>query len=59
MDITGATYSYNLFSSDPTGIKATVDGEEMFIPIDPANRHYEEIIRQVESGQLTISEPNE
>ena len=37
-------------------IKATIDGVEMFVPLDPANRHYAEILRQVEAGVLTIQE---
>jgi len=37
-------------------IKATIDGTEMFVPIDPANRHYAEILRQVKEGTLTIKE---
>lgn len=37
-------------------IKATIDGQEMFVPLDPANRHYSEIMRQVEAGTLTIQE---
>jgi hypothetical protein len=28
----------------------------MSIPINPANRHYAEIMRQVEAGTLTIQE---
>jgi hypothetical protein len=59
MNITEATHSYSLSSPDATGIRATVDEQDMFIPIDPANRHYVEIMRQVEDGQLVISEPNE
>ena len=39
-----------------SGIKATIDGVEMFVPLDPANRHYAEIMRQVESGTLTIAD---
>jgi len=38
------------------GIKATIDGQELSIPLDPNNRHYAEILRQVESGELTIAE---
>jgi hypothetical protein len=41
---------------DNTGIKATIDGTEMSVPLDPANRHYAEIMRQVEAGELTIEE---
>ena len=37
-------------------IKATIDGVEMFVPLDPANRHYAEIMRQVEAGELTIQD---
>ena len=52
MNITSAQYieSYG----DNSGIKATVDGIEMSVPLDPANRHYAEIMRQVEAGTLTI-----
>ena len=38
------------------GINATIDGIEMSVPLDPANRHYAEIMRQVEAGELTIQE---
>jgi len=41
---------------DKIDIKATIDGQEMFVPLDPANRHYAEIMRQVEAGTLTIQE---
>jgi hypothetical protein len=37
-------------------IKAAIDGTEMYVPLDPANRHYAEIMRQVEAGELTIQE---
>jgi len=39
-----------------SSIRATIDGIEMSVPLDPANRHYAEIMRQVEAGTLTISE---
>jgi len=39
-----------------SAIKATIDGIEMSVPLDPANRHYAEIMRQVEAGTLTIEE---
>ena len=38
------------------GIKATIDGVEMFVPLDPENRHYAEILRQVKAGELTIAD---
>jgi len=37
-------------------VKATIDGIEMSVPLDPANRHYAEIMRQVEAGTLTIAD---
>ena len=44
----------------PTGeIYANVDGQEMTVPIETANRHYAEIMRQVEAGTLTILPPDE
>lgn len=41
---------------DSTGINATIDGIQMSIPLDPANRHFSEIMRQVEEGTLVIQE---
>jgi len=37
-------------------IKATIDGQEMFVPISSGNRHYAEILRQVQEGTLTIQD---
>ena len=37
-------------------IKATIEGIEVFVPLDPANRHYAEILKQVEAGTLTIQD---
>ena len=41
---------------DAYAIMVTIDGQEMSVPLDPANRHYAEIMRQVEAGELTIQE---
>ncbi len=35
---------------------AIIDGVEMSVPLDPANRHYAEIMRQVAAGELTIAD---
>ena len=43
-------------SSENTAIKATIDGQELFVPLDPANRHHAEIMRQVDAGTLTIQD---
>jgi len=53
--ITNAQYC-NDKDGNQSGIKATIDGVEMFVPLDPANRHYDEIMRQVEAGELTIQD---
>ena len=37
-------------------IKATIDGEELIVPLAEGNRHYDEIMRQKEAGELTIEE---
>ena len=37
-------------------ITVTIDGQLTSVPIDPANTHYAEILKQVESGDLTIAE---
>jgi hypothetical protein len=55
MNITSAQY-YNDISDSQAGIKATIDGTEMSVPLDPANRHYAEILRQVAAGELTIAD---
>jgi len=39
-----------------TMLSATIGGETIFVPLDPANRHYAEIMQQVEAGTLTIQE---
>ena len=57
MTITNAKYENDdLNNQTNIMIRATIDGTEMFVPLDPANRHYAEILRQVEAGTLTIAE---
>ena len=43
-------------SGQQKDIVATIDGVEMFVPIDTANRHYAEILKQVQEGKLTIKD---
>lgn len=54
MNITFAKYQNDMFTDELSSIKATIDGVDLFVPIAPANRHYQEIMRQVEAGELTI-----
>ena len=55
MNITTAQYTTDMDGNN-SGIKATIDGVTMSVPLDPANRHYAEILRQVEAGELTIAD---
>ena len=55
MNITSAQY-YNDLDGNQAGINATIDSVEMSVPLDPANRHYAEILRQVAAGELTIAD---
>ena len=54
MDITSAQYAS--FEGQVVSINCIIDGITMSVPLDPANRHYAEIMRQVEAGELTIQE---
>ena len=56
MTITSAQYMSDPLSGTNSSIRATIDGTEMSVPLDPANRHYSEIMRQVEAGELVIQE---
>ena len=59
MNITSAQYNADSIDGTNVSIQATIDGIEMSVPLDPANRHYAEILRQVEAGTLTIAEAGE
>jgi len=54
MNITNAQY-YKLGEVND-GIIAVIDGKTINVPLDPANRHYDEIMRQVNEGTLTIAD---
>ena len=56
MNIENAQYMINPVTGNNSSIQATIDGQTMSVPLDPANRHYAEILRQVEAGTLTIAE---
>ena len=47
MIITNAQYSTNLDGNNAC-IKATIDGQKIFVPLDPANRHYVAILEWAE-----------
>ena len=55
MNITTAQYQADMDGNN-SGIQATIDGQELSVPLDPANRHYAEILKQVEAGTLTVAD---
>jgi len=55
MTITSAQYTTGMDGNN-TSVQATIDGTEMSVPLDPQNRHYAEIMRQVDAGTLVIAE---
>ena len=56
MNISSAQYIKDLLLGKTNVIKATINGEEMSVPLDPDNRHYAEILKQVKEGTLTIKD---
>ena len=55
MDISSAQYIQDETNTN-TIVKIVVDDETMFVPLDLNNRHYAEVLKQVESGDLTIAD---
>jgi hypothetical protein len=56
MNITSAQYSNDL-DGNATSIKLVLDNGEIWsVPMYPGNRHYDEIMRQVAAGELTIAD---
>ena len=54
LNITSARYF--AFNGENISIIAEINGTQMSVPLDTANRHYAEILRQVEAGILTIQD---
>jgi len=55
MNITLAVYNKSPMDNSNASISVTIDGKVLSVPLDPDNRHYAEIMRQVEDGTLTIA----
>ena len=58
MEIKNAQYIIDTLSdsTDNIAIIAKIDGLSCTVPLDHANRHYAEIMRQVKEEGLTIKE---
>ena len=55
MNITVAQYRADIDGNN-SSVKATIDGQVLFVPMDANNRHYAEILKQVADGDLTIAD---
>ena len=56
MKIENAQYMTEIDSKKNIAINATIDGTVWSVPLDPANRHYAEILKQVKKGTLTLKD---
>ena len=56
MNIESAQYVKDEFTNENTALTVVIDGVTMSVPISGGNRHYAEIMRQVEAGELVIQE---
>ena len=57
LNITSAQYQQE--NNTNISIAMQIDGDTTItycVPLDPANRHYAEIMRQVAAGELTIAD---
>ena len=55
MNITSAQYLVDEHNVNEV-ILIVIDGQELNVPLDPNNRHYAEILKQVAAGTLTIAD---
>jgi len=55
MKIKNAQYRKNL-QGKLSSIECEIDGQTTSVPLDPDNRHYAEILKQVKEGTLTIKD---
>ena len=48
-------YNNTLTGQSPAGIRCDIDGVTSYVPIDPANTDYQNIMQLVSEGKLTIA----
>ena len=53
--VTNAQYYINLIG-ETTSVTCEINNVQMSVPLDPANRHYAEILKHVEAGTLTVAD---
>ena len=49
---------YNSFEGQNCSINCVFNGQQISVPLAAGNRHYDEIMRQVNAGTLTIQDAN-
>lgn len=59
MNITKAQYVTNPNTNENASINIEVNGHFACVPIAVGNRYYDEIMRKVEAGELTIADADE
>jgi hypothetical protein len=56
MIIRNAKYVNNIDTNKKMAISAEINGVTQFVPLDEDNTDYEEILKQVDDGTLTIAD---
>ena len=56
MNITSAQYVANRVTGENDNISAVIDGTPVSVPLVSGNMEYDEIMRQVAEGTLTIAD---
>ena len=56
MKITNAQYMKDYENTKVVTIRCDIDSVTKYVPLDPNNRHYTEILKQVKEGTLTIKD---
>lgn len=56
MNITSAKYVLSPTTNENDSIIAVINNETWSVPIIVGNTHFDEILRQVEAGELTIAD---
>jgi len=55
MTITSSKYLLDMEGNN-SSVLATIDGQVLYVPLDAANTHYAEILKQVAAGTITIED---
>ena len=56
MEIKDAQYFKDIITGEVSSIRCIVNGRHTSIPTDPNNTDYQEILKQVNAGTLTIKD---